>query len=1108
MKQLLSTWLTSIGIMALVFSIVPQPEVRENGGDELEEIQARQEWERIRLCDPRTGKIPSHMRERELEFAKSLPERSLGSEKANGVQSNSFNAVGPYNVGGRTRAIGIDVANENVLIAGSVSGGIWKSTDGGQTWLKKTPSDVMMDVTTVVQDTRSGKTNTWYAGTGEFYGASAEISGSGVYKSTDNGETWFSLASTYGKTPQTWDNTFEYVWRLAIDAHNTTQDVIYAATTLGSIQRSSDGGTTWATVLGTFSNGYSYFTDVAVSPSGVVYATFSQISSNNSTSIVRGMYRSTNGIQWTNITPPNMPTKYGRIAIGIAPSDENNVYFIANTPGSGFRQVDFRGREDWNSLWKYNYISGDGSGAGGGWDDRTLNLPRFGGTFGDFQSQGGYDLLVKVHPTKPNVVFVGGTNLCRSDDGFTTPTWTWIGGYGPGSTLPFYEVYPNNHPDHHDLVFYPSNPDHAISTCDGGIFRTDNVRNGTVVWNSLNNGYRTTQFYTCAIEHHKVSNVIVGGLQDNGTVFTNSSSPTKPWTSPGRGDGSYCAIASDGNYYMSSQQGSMARFDLDTDGTVKRYSRIDPAGTVRDSFLFVNPFVLDPNDQKRLYVPYRHSIFRCIDATLSPWGKWETTGSTAGGWDTLPVPTNQEVVSAIAISTQPANRLYYGTQTGQLYRVDDANGAVVTKKAIKGPTFPGANIECICVNPHNADSVLVVFSNYNVQSMFFSADGGTTWSAVGGNLEGAIDGIGNGPSCRWAKFCWVQGKCLTLVGTSVGLFSTALLNGPSTVWVREAASSVGSNIVTMIEYREQDNFVAIATHGNGMFSGILNSLPPPPDAPVLESPADGTKAVLPTQFFKWKTASNAVFYNLQISTDPAFSNFATNVAAIQDLQYKPDAIEMGRITHYWRVAAFGAGGQSQYSQVWRFRTAIQAPTLLLPAAAAQNQGRYPKLSWSAVPNALMYHVQVSASFGFGTNILDTLIPDTSAQLANLLPSKRYWWHVSAKDEDSEGLFSDARNFQTNAETSVGDDNKEQTLSFAPSPSSGLLRVQGSIVSANNLVFTIYDVNGRFIKRIDNLQLQGLNGVVTIDCAELRNGTYLLEVQADERRQSGRFVIRH
>ena len=221
-----------------LFSETPMAEK----GPELQ--QARLTWQRNRLADPATGEIPKGIRKRELAYAHSLQKMAKTTGKAN--QEFNWQALGPYNVGGRTRAFAIDVTNENVMLAGGVSGGMWRSIDAGTTWSKVTKQYQHHSITCIVQDTRVGKTNTWYYGTGEAFGNSASKSfsanylGNGVYKSTDNGLNWDTLTATVSGTPQKFD-IWDHIWRVAVDASVDTADIVYAALEK-FVYRSVDGG--------------------------------------------------------------------------------------------------------------------------------------------------------------------------------------------------------------------------------------------------------------------------------------------------------------------------------------------------------------------------------------------------------------------------------------------------------------------------------------------------------------------------------------------------------------------------------------------------------------------------------------------------------------------------------------------------------------------------------------------------------------------------------------------------------------------------------------------------------------------------------------------------
>ena len=91
-------------------------------------------WFSSRLVNP-SGLIPQNIRANELDFAKQIPH--------NNTLIEDWTARGPYNVGGRTRAIAIDINDENTIVAGGVSGGLWKTEDLGQNWTKLTSNEML-----------------------------------------------------------------------------------------------------------------------------------------------------------------------------------------------------------------------------------------------------------------------------------------------------------------------------------------------------------------------------------------------------------------------------------------------------------------------------------------------------------------------------------------------------------------------------------------------------------------------------------------------------------------------------------------------------------------------------------------------------------------------------------------------------------------------------------------------------------------------------------------------------------------------------------------------------------------------------------------------------
>ena len=797
----------------------PKPETETAIGTK-EDPQARLDYEFKRLRDPKTGKIPVNIRKKELAYASTLPIRNQNhslyksGEAAEGMfVSGNWKLRGPYNVGGRTRALGIDVNNENIILAGGVSGGMWRSTDGGAHWVTTTDPAQLHSVTCLAQDTRSGHNSTWYFGTGEYRGNTASgdgtnafFVGDGIFKSNDNGLTWEVLPNTASNSPQTFNIGFDVVWDIAVDPSNTSEAEVYAAV-YNRIYRSTNGGDSWTNVLSASNYNNAKYTDVAVSSTGTVYATLSSGETNG-----QGIFRSTNGTSWTNITPGGWPsTNFHRIVLSIAPSNENIVYFLAETPGYGTND---------HSLWKYEYISGDGSGSGGNWTNLKANLPAQGGLTGNFDSQYSYDLLIKVKPDNENTVFIGGTNLYRSTDGFSTKNnITWIGGYDP-TDINSAAQYINQHPDQHALVFYPSNNSKVITGHDGGLSVTNNVMASNVSWQKLNNGYYTTQFYTCSIDYSaNGDNLIMGGMQDNGTYMINTSLTTANWDDLYSGDGSYCAIGerSGGKYYyVSAQNGQILRLssaDVDYD-----WARVDPDGGT--GYLFIAPFILDRNNSKMMYLAGGSVIWRNTDLTAIDKYNKEPTSLN---WTKLTgTQLATALVSALEISTVPANRLYYGTDDGYVFRLDNANTGNPTPVDKTSDSFPGGYISCIAVDPSNADNVIVAFSNYSVISLWYTNNGGSSWQNISGNLEQNPDGSGNGPAINWAEILPTEQGTIYLVGASTGLYSSILLNGASTVWANEGPTSIGNVVVDMIDSRTTDNLVVVATHGNGMYSSNVS----------------------------------------------------------------------------------------------------------------------------------------------------------------------------------------------------------------------------------------------------------------------------------------------
>jgi len=788
---------------------------------------ARIAWETDRLKDPSTGEIPQNMRKRELAFAKTLPVKQ-------GSKSLSWQWRGPKNRGGRTRALAFDVRNSSILLAGGVTGGMWRSVDGGQSWLKATALNDLQSVSSIVQDTRPGKEDTWYYGTGENYGVvsgtsfSALLSGDGIFKSTDNGQSWTQLASTSVDRPQFYEinGSFKQVNRIVIDHTDTINDVVLAAVYNG-ITRSTDGGQTWNTVLGidTTQNQQSEQSEIVITSDGVFYATIGDGAS------VEGLFRSTDGINWTRIssTPGALfPGNADRTVLALDPQNENKLYFLCQTSTAS---TGING----HIIGLYRYLSGDGTGANGSWELRTSSLPSgsctgyFSFNFALMNTQGGYDMGIAVHPTDSNVVYIAGINVWRSSDAFQTPDSTkWIGGYKCNTSNPIDYLYDNHHPDVHRLLFQPDDPSIMWSGSDGGVHRTLNPTADSVFWEDMNDGYATSQFYTIHLEEGAVGDDrLIGGTQDNGTYLASSSNVGDDWHFVHRDDGAYAALPYEADFILtSSQSGRLYKKELDANNNEVGFERIDPMNATQ-AYNFINPFVLDPRDNNKLFWVNGGRIWRNNDLAGIPvtnnWFDAITTNWISLGASTLP---GTQRISCLDVS-YGRRSLYYGTTSGRLHRLDSLDG-IMTRTDITEPAWPVGYMSCVAPNDNNADEWIITFSNYNIQSIWHTADGGQSWSHVGGNLEENVNGTGNGPACYWASIYpggSSTGTPVYFVGTSIGLFSTELLDGDNTVWVQEGPSTIGNIPINSIATRLDDGTIAVATHGNGVYSSSLPSAP-------------------------------------------------------------------------------------------------------------------------------------------------------------------------------------------------------------------------------------------------------------------------------------------
>ena len=878
------------------------------------DFKGAMEYEFNMTKNPVTGKIPEGIRDLELAQARLILENQ--QQNSNIVTASTFLFQGPNNLGGRTRTLVYDVRNgtaNGVIMAGGVSGGVYKSIDDGATWLRKSPIGDLFSVTAIAQDTRVGFMDTWYYSGGEWTGNSASevgasYRGKGVYKSTDNGETWVHLPASNTGVYESFDHRADYITKLAVDP--TTGNVYMAV--MDAIYRSTDGGTTWGFALTSGSGGFGtgMATDVIVTSTGRFYAAFAG-GSNTAPTNMPGVWTSMTGASgsWTKIAGPTAPASpagwnaagaFGRVVLAYAPSLESRVYAlywngVSNTtctpPGSVEAEMFY-----WT----------DGTST---WTEISATLPNEAGcSVGNdpFSVQGGYDLVVSVKPDDAATVFIGGTNIYRSTT--TGASWTRIGGY---ASTGGYALYASSHPDIHAIAFKPTSSITMLCGNDGGIQRTTANLATPVVWSQINTGYRTYQYYYVDVDPRIGNEKVIGGAQDNGSTRNIGGTGTS-FESVMGGDGVSVGLGTPilgvQWEYVGFQLGDIISRES-TFGTGSGYL-ITPPGE-SGSGLFVTLFKLDPDNTERLYYANDNALYRTTTAsTLGPGpGTWTSmTGvatSVGAANDITALATSRGTYSAATSS------LFMGTSNGKVFRLDNPTGVLATTAPvdITGAGFPVGYISSIAVNPRSDDTVLVTFSNYGILSVFWTGTANAlapVWSAVEGPLTL--------PSYRSSSIVATSTGVQYFVGTSVGLYNVIGLPGV-TGWTQESASDIGNAVISSLALRTSDNRFLVGTHGYGMW--YTNLLTP---IPVTLTEFKGTlqqKNIL----LQWSTSteSNSKHFELEKSFDGFnFRRIATIPAAgfsNTQKQYSYTDNEKLSEKNYYRLRSVDKDGEFKLSNI-------------------------------------------------------------------------------------------------------------------------------------------------------------------------------------------------
>ncbi len=763
-------------------------------------VQERLEYELAFQRDPQTGEIPRDQQILELQNTLEMSRNQNFTRSSDNVYVNR----GPSNLGGRTRALVIDISDPtgNTMLAGAVSGGVFRTTNGGQSWTKVSPNSEIHNVTAIAQDPRPGFQNIMYYSTGEAVGNSAALGagflGQGIWQSTDGGLNWTQIPET-DSTFEAFDSIFDLTFSLEVSP--VTGDLFVA--TINSIVRYD--GNTFVTELD--NNGVSQFMDVEIDSTGRVYGAIGGNGVNN------GVYTSETGDgTWVRIAQNGSPVGWssvGRLIVASAPSNENFLYAIySNGANSGANQVEA-------DLWRYDFAADE-------WTDFSSKMPNEPGGpvagVDPFSIQGGYDLDIVVRPDNENYVAIAGTSVYRIQDIENDPQFGIIGGYN-GSQVALYNT-PNgdqHHPDVHSLVFNPFDSNVFFTGTDGGIHRTDDIDDPQVDWVNLNNSYQTYQYYHVDIDPAEGSDFVLGGAQDNGTTIGGTTVGLPDLTEHNMffgGDGVGVGIGRIGannpfRLYFGTQLGNFLRFNQLT-------NNITPIAPQGSNSIFVTYFHLDPDNNNTLYYAGLSRVFRTTDAE-------NVTPTT---WDDLGVLAAGERVRRYATTRgdyDPATSyLLIGGDRGNILRLDDPENATNLSEAVN-ITPPGAStangtiVSGFAIHPTNPDIVMAVYANYNITNIFLTTNATSdtpTWEVAERNLSAH--------SIRSAAITEINGQIGYYVGTARGLFSSPDPLG--TDWSLEGFNQIGMAVISDLKYRPSDNRLLIGTHGNGMYDTTATTL--------------------------------------------------------------------------------------------------------------------------------------------------------------------------------------------------------------------------------------------------------------------------------------------
>ncbi|MFT4738498.1 MAG: photosystem II stability/assembly factor-like uncharacterized protein [Paraglaciecola sp.] len=614
-------------------------------------------------------------------------------------------AIGPGGMSGRVTSVTAQKGNNNIIYAGTASGGLWKSTSGGIDWQPIFEQEKAASIGVVAIDPTNP--SVLWVGTGEGNPRNSQTQGYGIYKSLDGGKSWMLMGL----------ETTRAIHRIAI--HPTNPNIVYAGV-FGSqwgdhedrgVYRTMDGGKTWKRIL--FVNSSTGVADMVMDPSNPNKLIVAMWQFRRDPWFFKsggpgsGLYITMDGgDNWTQKTSSaGLPEgELGRIGLAIAPSEPNIIYALIESNKNALYRSD-----DGGQSWKVQAEKGIG------------NRPFY---YAD----------IYVDPQNENRIYNLWTFVTVSEDGGKTFE----------NLLPWNNSANNIHVDHHAWYIDPDDTNFMLDGNDGGLAIS---RDRGKKWRFVEN-LPLGQYYHINVDNEVPYN-IYGGMQDNGSwkgpsqIWGNGMIRNHYWEELAFGDGfDVIPDQSDNNYvYAMSQKGNLHRYDTRT-GEQKFIKPVHPDG----EFLRFNwnaGIAHDPHNNQTLYFgsQYLHksddqgATWSIIspDLTTNDPAKQNQTESGGLTYDVTGAE-NHTAILTIAPSSIDKNVIWVGTDDGNIQLTQ--NGGVSWENvATKLKGVPSSSwVSQIQASTYDPAEAFVVINNYRREDwglyIYRTKDYGKSWSQI------------------------------------------------------------------------------------------------------------------------------------------------------------------------------------------------------------------------------------------------------------------------------------------------------------------------------------------------------------------------------------------